>query len=65
MQLYCLAFILATELLLVQIDKIDDSIINPVFLELLIRNCPDYFFSLIKSGAREGQVLDKEELSKN
>lgn len=44
--------------------KIDDSIINPVFLELLMRNCPDYFLSLIKPGAREGQVLDKEELSK-
>ena len=44
--------------------KIDESIINPVFLELLMRNCPDYFLSLIKPGAREGQVLDKEELSK-
>ena len=44
--------------------KIDDNIINPVFLELLMRNCPDYFLSLIKPGAREGQVLDKEELAK-
>lgn len=44
--------------------SINSEIANPIFLELLMRNCPDYFLSLIKPGAREGQVLDKDELSK-
>lgn len=29
-----------------------------------MRLCSDYFLSLIKPGAREGQVLDKEELKR-
>ncbi|MCR5108637.1 MAG: N-6 DNA methylase [Lachnospiraceae bacterium] len=43
---------------------IDSSVMNPEFLEVYMRICSDYFLSLIKPGAREGQVLDKEELSR-
>lgn len=42
---------------------IDSSNYNPDFLEVYMRLCPDYFLSLIKPGAREGQVLDKDELN--
>lgn len=43
---------------------IDTDILNPEFLEIYMRICSDYFLSLIKPGAREGQVLDKEELTR-
>ena len=43
---------------------IDAKTMNPEFLEIYMRICADYFLSLIKSGAREGQVLDKDELSR-
>ena len=43
---------------------IDTDLMNPEFLEIYMRICSDYFLSLIKPGAREGQVLDKEELSR-
>ncbi|WP_083711215.1 N-6 DNA methylase [Domibacillus epiphyticus] len=42
--------------------EIDTDVINAEFLEVYMRLCSDYFLSLIKPGAREGQVLDKEEL---
>ena len=42
--------------------EIDDSIMNPEFLEIYMRLCDSYFLSLIKPGAREGQVLDKNEV---
>lgn len=41
---------------------IDDKVMNPEFLEIYMRICSEYFLSLIKPGAREGQVLDKNEL---
>ena len=41
---------------------IDASLMNPEFLEIYMRICSDYFLSLIKPGAREGQVLDKDEV---
>ena len=43
---------------------IDTENMNPEFLEVYMRICSDYFLSLIKPGAREGQVLDKEELGR-
>lgn len=43
---------------------INDNIMNPEFLEIYMRICSEYFLSLIKPGAREGQVLDKEELKR-
>lgn len=43
---------------------IDTNVKNPEFLEIYMRLCSDYFLSLIKPGAREGQVLDKEELKR-
>ena len=43
--------------------QIDGKIILPEFLEIYMRICDEYFLSLIKPGAREGQVLDKEELA--
>ena len=42
--------------------EIDDTKINPEFLEIYMRICDSYFLSLIKPGAREGQVLDKNEV---
>ncbi len=42
--------------------KINHDYILPEFLEVYMRICSDYFLSLIKPGAREGQVLDKDEL---
>ena len=42
--------------------EIDDSIMNPEFLEIYMRLFDSYFLSLIKPGAREGQVLDKNEV---
>ncbi len=41
---------------------IDTKRLNIEFLESYMRICSEYFLSLIKPGAREGQVLDKEEL---
>lgn len=35
---------------------IDTNVMNPEFLEIYMRLCSDYFLSLIKPGAREGQV---------
>ena len=43
---------------------INEEIMNPEFLESYMRICSDYFLSLIKPGAREGQVLDKDELQR-
>ena len=43
---------------------VDAKTMNPEFLEIYMRICADYFLSLIKPGAREGQVLDKDELSR-
>ena len=43
---------------------INSDVINPDFLEIYMRICSDYFLSLIKPGAREGQVLDKDELER-
>ena len=42
--------------------NIDASVYNSEFLEIYMRLCPDAFVSLIKPGAREGQVLDQDEL---
>lgn len=42
--------------------EIDESKMNPEFLEMYMRLCDNYFSSLIKPGAREGQVLDKNEV---
>jgi type I restriction enzyme M protein len=42
--------------------EIDDTQMNPEFLEIYMRLCYNYFLSLIKPGAREGQVLDKDEV---
>jgi type I restriction enzyme M protein len=42
--------------------EIDDTKMNPEFLEVYMRLCDSYFLSLIKPGAREGQVLDKNEV---
>jgi type I restriction enzyme M protein len=42
--------------------EIDDTKMNPEFLEIYMRLCDSYFLSLIKPGAREGQVLDKNEV---
>lgn len=42
--------------------SIDSKIYNSEFLEIFMRLCPDSFASLIKPGAREGQVLDQDEL---
>jgi len=42
--------------------SIDNTKLNPEFLEIYMRICADYFLSLIKPGAREGQVLDKDEV---
>jgi len=42
--------------------EIDDTKMNPEFLEIYMRICDSYFLSLIKPGAREGQVLDKNEV---
>ncbi|MFA7136419.1 MAG: N-6 DNA methylase, partial [Bacteroidales bacterium] len=42
--------------------EIDDTRMNPEFLEIYMRLCDSYFLSLIKPGAREGQVLDKNEV---
>lgn len=44
--------------------EIDRKIINPEFLEIYMNICSDFFLSLIKPGAREGQVLDKDELER-
>lgn len=44
--------------------KIDERIINPEFLEIYMNICSEFFLSLIKPGAREGQVLDKDELER-
>ena len=41
---------------------INNEYVLPDFLEIYMRICSEYFMSLIKPGAREGQVLDKEEL---
>jgi len=41
---------------------IDNKKMNPEFLEIYMRLCDNYFLSLIKPGAREGQVLDKNEV---
>lgn len=42
--------------------EIDETKMNPEFLEIYMRLCDSYFLSLIKPGAREGQVLDKNEV---
>lgn len=42
--------------------EIDDTKMNPEFLDIYMRLCDSYFLSLIKPGAREGQVLDKNEV---
>lgn len=42
--------------------EIDDSRMNAEFLEIYMRLCDGYFQSLIKPGAREGQMLDKNEV---
>jgi type I restriction enzyme M protein len=42
--------------------EIDETKMNPEFLEIYMRICDNYFLSLIKPGAREGQVLDKNEV---
>ena len=43
---------------------INEQQLNPEFLEVYMRLCSEYFLSLIKPGAREGQVLDKDELTR-
>ncbi len=42
--------------------EIDETKMNSEFLEIYMRLCDSYFLSLIKPGAREGQVLDKNEV---
>ncbi len=42
--------------------EIDEAKMTPEFLEIYMRICDSYFLSLIKPGAREGQVLDKNEV---
>lgn len=42
--------------------EVDETRMKPEFLEIYMRICDSYFLSLIKPGAREGQVLDKNEV---